>query len=130
MKKNQRSSLFFLFLFIGQLMLSLTGFSMSQSIQVEKKLTQKITKNNSKPIGGIGEESPIDPSSNEDDTEDSEEDSLDERDYFEDYIATFNEQYLVFSELNENKSLFHHQNLLLKPINIVPYSPPELIAFL
>jgi hypothetical protein len=103
---------------------------MSQSIEVEKKIPQKLTKNFSKTTIAIGEDCPIDTSSNEEDTEDSEEDSLDQRDYFEDYIATFNEQYLVFSELNENKSLFHHQNLLLKPINIVLYSPPELIAFL
>ena len=130
MKKNQRSSYLLLFLFIGQLMLTLTGFSMSQSIQVEKKIPQKLTKNLSKTTNAIGEDFPIDTSSNEDDTEDSEEDSLDERDYFEDYIATFNEQYLVFSELNENKSLFHHQNSLLKPIISVPYSPPELIDFL
>ncbi len=129
MKNNQRSSYLLLFLFIGQLMLSLTGFSMTQSIQVEKKLTQKLTQNNSKPIGGIGKESPIDPSSNEDDTEDTEEDSLDEKDFFEEYFATFNEEHLVFLELKENKSLFHQQNSLLKPIIIVPYSPPELIAF-
>jgi hypothetical protein len=111
-------------------MLSLTGFSMSQSIQVEKKLTQKITKNNSKPIGGIGEESPIDPSSNEDDTEDSEEESFDEKDAFEDYILTLHEPLFIYTDSSETNSLFRIYNTLSSPNLDVPYSPPELIAFL
>jgi|688.fasta_scaffold411566_2 hypothetical protein len=129
MKKNQRSSLFFLFLFIGQLLLSLTGFSMSNSLDNTDQKFEIITNNQYNSSDFLGDQNPIDTNSNEDDTEDSEEESFDEKDAFEDYILTLNEPLFIYKDSSETNSLFHIYNVLSSPNLDVPYSPPEIIAF-
>jgi hypothetical protein len=129
LKKNQQSSLFLLFLFIGQLLLSLTGFSMSNSLDNTDQKFEIITNNQYNLSDFLGDQNPIDTNSNEDDTEDSEEESFDEKDAFEDYILTLNEPLYIYTDSSETNSLFHIYNVLSSPNLDVPYSPPEIIAF-
>lgn len=129
MKRNQRSSLFLLFLFLGQLMLSLSGFSMSNSLNNTNKKFEIITNNQSNSSDFLGDQNPIETNSNEDDTEDSEEESFDEKDAYEDYILTLQEPFFIFTDTSESISLFHIYTTFSSLNLDVPYSPPELTTF-
>jgi hypothetical protein len=110
-------------------MLSLTGFSMSNSLDNTNQKVEIITNNESNSSDFFGDQNPIDTNSNEDDTEDTEEESFDEKDAFEDYILTLYEPLFIYTNSSETNSLFHIYNALSSPNLDVPYSPPELIAF-
>ena len=110
-------------------MLSLSGFSMSNSLNNTNKKFEIITNNQSNSSDFLGDQNPIETNSNEDDTEDSEEESFDEKDAYEDYILTLHEQLFIYTDSSETNSLFHIYNALSSPNLDVPYSPPELISF-
>lgn len=102
---------------------------MSYSLDITNKKFEIITNNQSNSSDFLGDQNPIDTSSNEDDTEDSEEESFDEKDAFEDYILTLHEPLFIYTDSSETNSLFHIYNALSSPNIDVPYSPPELITF-
>ena len=103
---------------------------MSNSLDNTDKKVEIITNNQNNSCDFLGDQNPIDTNSNEDDTEDSEEESFDEKDAFEDYILTLHEPLFIYTDSSETNSLFRIYNTLSSPNLDVPYSPPELIAFL
>jgi hypothetical protein len=103
---------------------------MSNSLDNTDQKFEIITNNQYNSSDFLGDQNPIDTNSNEDDTEDSEEESFDEKDAFEDYILTLNEPLFIYKDSSETNRLFHIYNVLSSPNLDVPYSPPELIAFL
>ena len=103
---------------------------MSNSLDNTDQKFEIITNNQYNSNHFLGDQNPIDTNSNEDDTEDSEEESFDEKDAFEDYILTLHEPLFIYTDSSETNSLFRIYNTLSSPNLDVPYSPPELIAFL
>ena len=103
---------------------------MSNSLVNTDQKFEIITNNQYNSSDFLGDQNPIDTNSNEDDTEDSEEESFDEKDAFEDYILTLHEPLFIYTDSSETNSLFRIYNTLSSPNLDVPYSPPELIAFL